>query len=101
MGLTYVVHFLTYLHGVSQKKVYEHPYVVPGRRTVMWLWLQIGLLSITIVLAILSAVLFVFGLLAVERAATSLPSRRGDDDPRHLLRARPRGCSCFSGNADL
>jgi hypothetical protein len=73
MGLTYVVHFLTYQHGISQKKVYEHPYVVPGRRTAMWLWLQIGLNSVTIVLAILSVGLFVFGLLSVERVATSLP----------------------------
>jgi hypothetical protein len=73
MGLTYVVNFLTYLHATSQKRVWEHPYVVPGAHTALWAWLKIGLHWVTIILATISVASFVFGLLAVERAVTSLP----------------------------
>jgi hypothetical protein len=74
MGLTYVVHFLTYLRATSQKKVWEHPYIAPGEHTATWGWLKTVLHWVTILLAFLSVGFFVFGLLAMERAATSLPT---------------------------
>ena len=73
MGLMYVVHFLTGLHTNSQKKVWEHPYVVSGRYTDLWKWLKIALHVLAVVLAIISVILFVVGLLAVKHAVTSLP----------------------------
>jgi hypothetical protein len=73
IGLTYVVNFLTYLHGTSQKKGWEHPYIVPGQRTALWGRLKTGTHWVTIFLALLSAGLFVWGLFVVEQAMTSLP----------------------------
>ena len=73
MGLTYVVNFLTYLHATSQKKVWEHPYILPGERTALWGGLKTGTHWVTIFLVLLSVAMFVWGLFVVERAVTSLP----------------------------
>ena len=72
MGLTYVVHFLTGLYVKSQEKVWTHPYVVPGKRTALWGALKVVTHWVTILLAFLSVGLFVWGLVVVERAVTSL-----------------------------
>ena len=73
LGLSYIVHFATYKHATSQKKVWEHPYITPGKLTACWAWLKIGLHVLAVALAVVSAVLFVIGLFAVKQAVT-IPS---------------------------
>ena len=72
-GLSYVVHFLTWLHATSLKKVREHPYLIAGGHTAWWAGLKIGLHLLAVALAVLSAVLFVIGLFVVKHAVTSFP----------------------------
>ena len=36
LGLSYIVHIVTYRTAISQKKIWEHPYIVPGKYTVCW-----------------------------------------------------------------
>jgi hypothetical protein len=74
LGLTYFVHFATGLAAASQKAVWEHPYIVPGKHTAWLARLKIGLHILAVALAVLSAVLFVIGLLAVKNAVTSFPA---------------------------
>ena len=71
LGLSYIVHFLTYKTATSQKKVWEYPYIVPGKDTAWWGRLKITLHLLAVALAVLSAVLFVIGLFAVKHAVTS------------------------------
>jgi hypothetical protein len=68
MGLTYVDHLLNWKHAVSQRKVWEHPYLEPGDRTALWGRLKNTTHAITVLLAAVSVGMFVWGLLAVERA---------------------------------
>ena len=72
-GLSYIVHFVTYKHVASQRKVWEHPYIVPGKYTAWWAGLKITLHLLAVGLAVLSAVLFVIGLFAVKHAVTTFP----------------------------
>jgi hypothetical protein len=74
LGLTYFVHFATGLAAASQKAVWEHPYIVPGKHTAWLARLKIGLHILAVALAVLSAVLFVISLLAVKNAVTSFPA---------------------------
>ena len=73
LGLSYIVHFLTYKTATSQKKVWDHPYVVPGKHTAWWGGLKIMLHLLAVALAVVSAVLFVIGLFAVKHAVTTFP----------------------------
>jgi hypothetical protein len=74
LGLSYIVHFATYKHAASQNKVWENPYLTPGKSTPYWAGLKIGLHVVAVVLAVVSGVLFVIGLFAVKHAVTSFPS---------------------------
>ena len=68
MGLTYVDHRLNWKHAVSQRKVWEHPYLEPGDHTALWGRLKNKTHVITVLLAAVSVGLFVWGLLVVEHA---------------------------------
>jgi hypothetical protein len=74
LGLSYIVHVVTYLYVTSQEKVWKHPYIVPGKRTAWWGRLKITLHLLAVALAVLSAVLFVIGLFMVKHAVTSFPA---------------------------
>jgi hypothetical protein len=74
LGLSYIVHFLTYKAATSQNKIWEHPYVIPGKHTAWWAGLKITLHVLAVALAVVSAALFVIGLFAVKHAVTSFPS---------------------------
>jgi hypothetical protein len=78
LGLAYIVHFLTYKHAPSQKKVWVHPYIVPGKHTAWWAGLKIGLHALAVAVAVVSAALFVMGLFAVKHAVTAFPSYYSD-----------------------
>jgi hypothetical protein len=68
MGLTYVDHLLNWKHATSQTKVWIHPYIESGDRTVLWARLKNTTHATTVVLVAASVGMFVWGLLAVEHA---------------------------------
>jgi hypothetical protein len=69
--LSYLVHFATYQASTSQKRVWEYPYVTPGKHTARWVRLKIALHVVAVALAVASAILFVIGLFAVQHAVIS------------------------------
>lgn len=73
LALSYIVHLVTGKTASSQKKVWEHPYVVPGNQPQWWARLKITLHVLAVALAVFSAVLFVIGLFVVKHAVTSFP----------------------------
>lgn len=71
MGLTYVDHLLNWKHAISQKEVWKPPYIELGKGTVFWGGVKNGVHVTTVVLVVLSLVMFVLGLVSVEHAADS------------------------------
>jgi hypothetical protein len=71
MGLTYVDHLLNWKHAISQKEVWKPPYIELGKGTVFWGGVKNGVHVTTVVLVVLSVVMFVLGLVSVEHAADS------------------------------
>ena len=58
MGLSYVVHYLTGLHVASMEKVWEHPWVKPGKRTRLFGILKASEMHAFAVFVAISSVVF-------------------------------------------
>jgi hypothetical protein len=68
MGLTYVDHFLNWMHATSQREVWKPPYIESGDHTAFWGGLKNTVHVATVLLVLVSMGVFVWGLLAVEPA---------------------------------
>jgi hypothetical protein len=68
MGLSYVVHYLTGLHVISMEKVWEHPWVKPGKRTRLFGILKALTHVLAVLVAVSSVVFFVYGIYSVRAA---------------------------------
>lgn len=62
MGLSYAVHYLTGLHVNSMEKVWEHPWVKPGKWTRLFGILKASTHVLAVLVAVSSVVFFVYGL---------------------------------------
>ena len=71
--VTYLVHFATGWHTISHLRVWDYPYVIPGKRTMLAAKVKRGLHLLAILLAVASVVVFICGLITVGRALTFLP----------------------------
>ena len=74
LALSYIVHLATGKTAYSQQKVWEYPYIVPGKQTAWWGRLKNMLHLLAVALAVFSAVLFVIGLFVVKHAVTTFPA---------------------------
>jgi hypothetical protein len=68
MGLSYVVHYLTGANAISMEKVWEHPWVKPGKRTRLFAILKASTHVLAVVVALSSVVFFVCGIYSVRSA---------------------------------
>jgi hypothetical protein len=68
MCLSYVVHYLTLAHVFSMEKVWEHPWIKPGKRTRIFAILMGSTHVLTVLVAVSSVVFFVVGIYSVRNA---------------------------------
>jgi hypothetical protein len=68
MALSYLVNYFTALHADSLTKIWEHPWLTPGKRTVWFARLKTGFHALTILAGVVSVFFFVRGVLAVRNS---------------------------------
>lgn len=72
MAIGYVVNYLTAAISNSRKRTWEHPYVVDGRHTRIYLWIRAALLLLAVIVAVFSLLAFIGGTLEVKASVPHL-----------------------------
>jgi hypothetical protein len=74
MGLSYLVHYLGWEHRASQTRIWEHPWLIPGKNTQRIFYLRNTVHGLAAVVGVASAVFFVCGVFAVRNSVENIRS---------------------------
>ena len=73
LALSYFANYFTAVHAGSLTKIWEHPWLTPGKRTVWLARLKTGFHVLAILAGVVSVFFFVRGILAVRNSVEHIP----------------------------